>query len=269
MFTGIAAADLLAGWVLGPRPASSAGWLREATWIAHGLAVGAALVYATVALAIADTVVGVTRAAGVVLLAAGVGLAGALSLRLRPLPDVAGAIMVLAVIGSATRVAAVALPTQALVLAAGAVALTAAAVRALPAAARRGPQIAASGALAVFGVVVAGAALRAAAASIGAALPAWEADLSGHGRRIAEAVTFAGWQTAVAAALLTVAAALATPARLRWATTVAGAAISAVAAPASFGLGWQVTPWLLVAAAVVLLATGLAAPTVPAARTTC
>src|SRR5690606_4080900 len=36
---------------------------------------------------------------------------------------------------------------------------------------------------------------------------------------------------------------------------------------ASFGLGWQVTPWLLVAAAVVLLATGLAAPTVPAART--
>src|SRR5690606_31908700 len=124
-----------------------------------------------------------------------------------------------------------------------------------------------SGALAVFGVVVAGAALRAAAASIGAALPAWEADLSGHGRRIAEAVTFAGWRTAVAAALLTVAAALATPARLRWATTVAGAAISAVAAPASFGLGWQVTPWLLVAAAVVLLATGLAAPTVPAART--
>jgi len=266
VFTGIAAADLLAGWALGPRPAASAGWLREATWITHGLAVGAALAYATVALVTSDTVVTVSRAAGVVLLAAGIGLAGALSLRLRPLPDIAGAIMTLAVIGSATRVATVALPARALVLAAGAVAVTAAAVRALPPAARRGPQIAASGALAVIGVVVAGAALRAASASITAALPAWHADLARHGERIAAASGPAGWQTTVAAALLTVAAALAVPTAYRWTATVAGAAISAVAAPASFGLGWQATPWLLVAAAVVLAATGIAAPTVPAAR---
>lgn len=262
VFTGIATADLLAGWSLGPRPAASNGWLREATWITHGLAVGAALAYATVALMTADTIATVSRAAGVVLLAAGIGLAGALSLRLRPLPDIAGAIMTLAVIGSATRVAMVALPARALVLAAGAVAVTAAAVRALPPAARRGPQIAVSGALAVFGVVVAGAAMRAAAASITAALPAWHADLGRYEERIAAA----GWQTSVAAALLTVAAALAVPTAYRWTATVAGATISAVAAPASFGLGWQAAPWLLVAAAVVLAATGIAAPTVPAAR---
>ena len=58
------------------------------------------------------------------LLAAAVGLAGALVLRRRPLPDVAGGIMTLAVIGAAGRVASVALPGRALLLIAAVIALT-------------------------------------------------------------------------------------------------------------------------------------------------
>jgi len=252
-----------------PRAAALAsyGWLRELTWVLHGLAVGAGLVYAGVALATASDVGAALRAAITLLLAAAVGLAGALSLRRWPLPDLASGIMTLAIISSAARVAAVALPGRALLLISAAVALTGAGVRVLPPFARRGPQLAASGALAVLGIVVAGAGLRAASAPVRAVLPPWEADLSRYGGLLRDAVGPAGWQLAISAALLTIAAALAVPHQFRREATVAGAAVTALATPAAFGLDWSAAPWVLFVAAVALGITGLSARTVRGART--
>ncbi|HET6214791.1 MAG TPA: permease, partial [Micromonosporaceae bacterium] len=272
VFAALAAADAVIGRALAAPPSgspglASIGWLRELAWVLHGVAVGAALVYAAVALSTADGVAAAVRAAVTLLLTAGVAVLGATWLRRQPLTDVAAGLMTLAIIASAARVASVALPGQALVLIAGAVAVTGAGVRALPATARRGPQLAASGALALLGVVVGGTALRAGVAPIRAALPVWHADLSGYAGRLTDAVAPAGWQVTVAAVLLTIAAALALPAALRREATVAGVAISALATPAAFGLGWTVTPWLLLVAAAGLGVTGLAAPTARAART--
>ena len=92
----------------------------------------------------------------VLLLAAAVGLAGALVLRRPPLPDVGAGILTLAVIGALGRIASVALPGRALLLIAAVITVTGLAVRAVPEAARRGPQIASAVALTVSGLVVAG-----------------------------------------------------------------------------------------------------------------
>lgn len=249
-----------------PAPLRSTGWLRELTWVLHGVAVGAALVYATVALGTGEHLPEAVRAAAILLAAAGVGLMGALFLRQRPLPDFAAAVMTLAVIASASRVAAVALPGRALVLIAGAVAVTSAGVRVLPPVARRGPQVTTTGALIVMGVVTAGAALRAAVAPVQAVLPVWNTDLSGYDERLAHAVGTAGWQVAVSAVLLTFAAGLAIPVEFRREATVAGTAVSALSVPAAFALSWAVTPWVLLTAAVVLGVLGFTAPTARTAR---
>ncbi|HEU4421075.1 MAG TPA: permease [Pilimelia sp.] len=244
-------------------------WLPATIWVLHGVALGAALVYAAAAVATAESVPSVVRAALVLLLAAAVGLAGALSLRRQPLPDIAGAVMTLAIIVSAGRVAAVALPGRAMVVIAAVVAVTGIFVRALPATARRGPQFGSAIALAVIGVVVAGDALRAAIAPIRTALPAWslsDAELEAYSQRLADAVGPAGWQVAISALLLTVAAALALPAEIRRESAVTGATLAALSAPASLGMDWYVGPWVLALAAAVIAAAGLLAPTIRGAR---
>ena len=269
VFAAIAAGDMTIARWLGHHPdrQASTGWLREVTWVLHGVAVGASLAYATVALATAHELRSAVPAAGAVLLGAGIGLAGALSLRQYPLPDVAAGVLTLAIIGSASRVAAVGLPGRALVVIAGAVAVTSAGVRVLPPASRRGPQLAASGALTVLGVVVAGLAVRAAAAPVRAVLPPWQADLSGYAQTLADAVGAASWQVAVSAGLMTVAAVLAVPVRFRRESTVLGASLTALSLPASFGLGVAATPWVLITGAVLIGVTGFGAPTVRSART--
>jgi hypothetical protein len=236
-------------------------WLRELTWALHGLAVGAALLYAVIALVGTETVPGAFRAGVVLVLAAAIGLVGALSIDRAPLPTLAAGILTLAVIGAAGRIAAVALPGRALVLIALVVALTGLGVRALPEAGRRGPQLASAVALVVIGVVVAGSALRAALAPIQAALPVWHADLGDYAVTLADSVGAAAWQLAATAFLLTVAAVLSLPSEVRREFAVTGAALTALAAPASLGLSWTAAPWPPVLAAIAIGVVGLTADT--------
>ncbi|GIF88591.1 hypothetical protein Cch02nite_20350 [Catellatospora chokoriensis] len=235
----------------------SAFWLRELAWVLHGLAIAAATVYAVAALLTADTVPSVLRASATLLLAVGVALVGALMLRRAPLNELAAGAMVLAVIGSAARVAVVALPDRALLVIAAAVAITGLGVRAIPEPTRRGPQLASTLALIVISLFTAGSALRAALAPVAAAWPFGSADVDGFGAEIAQRAGHPGWPLVATIALLTIAAALALPAAWRHETVVAGAALTALAAPASLGLHWVATQWLLAAAAIALLAAGI------------
>ncbi|MFR9779333.1 SCO7613 C-terminal domain-containing membrane protein [Micromonospora sp. MS34] len=236
-------------------------WLRELTWLLHGTAVAAALAYAVTALLRADTVPVAAAAGAALLLAAVVGLAGTLVLRRPPLPDVGAGIVTLAVIGALGRVASVALPGRSLLLIAAVIALTGIAVRAVPEAARRGPQLASAVALTVSGLVVAGGALRAGLAPVRASLPAWSADLSSWHAELAAAVGPTGWQLAASALLLTVAAVIALPAEIRREFAVVGAALTALAVPASLGLGWAAACWPMLLTAVGIGVLGLAAGT--------
>lgn len=242
-------------------------WLRELTWVLHGLTVAGALGYAVAALIGASTVPTASQAAFTLLLAAGVGLAGALTLGKAPFPDIGAGMMTLAVIGAAGRVAAVALPGRALLLIGAVIALTGLAVRAVPRAARRGPQLASAVALTVSGIIVAGGALRAGLAPIQAALPVWNADLGSYPDKLAVAVGPAAWQLAATAFLLTIAAVISLPTEIRREFAVAGTALTAVAVPASFGLSWAAAPWPPVLAAVGIGLVGLSARTSQAAVT--
>ncbi|MEQ4301229.1 zinc ribbon domain-containing protein [Plantactinospora sp. B6F1] len=242
-------------------------WVRELVWTLHGLAFAVAVVCAVLALVNADTVPAAARAGLALLLAAGVGMVGALTLRRPPLPDIAAGILTLAVIGAAGRVAAVALPGRALVVIAAVIALTGLGVRAVPEAARRGPQLASAAALIVIGIVVAGGALRAALAPIRAALPVWEADLAGYPGKLAAEVGDTSWQLAVTALLLTIAAVLSSPPEVRREFAVVGAALTALATPASLGFGWVAAPWPPVLVAIGIGLVGLTAETRRAALT--
>ncbi|MEH0980759.1 SCO7613 C-terminal domain-containing membrane protein [Micromonospora sp. CPCC 205556] len=235
-------------------------WLPQLAWLLHGASVALALAYAVTALLRASTVPAAVGAGAVLLLAAAVALAGTLVLRRPPLPDVGAGIFTLALIGALGRIASVALPGRALLLIAAVIALTGLAVRAVPEAARRGPQFASAAALTVSGLVVAGGALRAGLAPAQAALPAWSADLSRFPAELAAAAGPAGWQLAASALLLTVAAVLALPPEIRREFAVVGAGLTALAVPASLGLGWAAAPWPMVLAAVGIGVLGLAAP---------
>ncbi|MGC5052685.1 SCO7613 C-terminal domain-containing membrane protein [Micromonospora sp. DT48] len=247
------------------RPTRPVPGLRELTWVLHGVAVAVALAYAVTALLRTTTVPGATGAGLVLLLAAAVCLAGTLVLRHPPLPDLGAGVFTLAVIGALGRIASVALPGRALLLIAAVITVTGLAVRAVPESARRGPQLASAVALTVSGVVVAGSTLRAGMAPIQAALPAWAADLDRYPAELAAAVGPAAWQLAASAFLLTVAAVLALPPEIRREFAVTGAALTALAVPASFGLSWAWAPWPMVLTAIGIGAVGLSARTSRAA----
>jgi hypothetical protein len=251
---------------VGDAPPSATFWLRDAAWALHGLAYVGALGFATYALVTIATLPATIGAAIALLLAAFVGLVGARSIGRGPVVDIAAGLATLAIIGAIGRVAAVAMPGRAMLAIATAVALTGLGVRALPAAARRGPQLASALALAVVGVVVAAAAMRAAVAPIRAATPVWAADLGVYEQRLAEAVDPVGWQLVLSALLLTIAAALALPADVRRESAVAGAALTTLSAPASLGLSWTTGPWLLLVGAVGIAAAGLYRPELRATR---
>ncbi|MGW5673142.1 SCO7613 C-terminal domain-containing membrane protein, partial [Micromonospora sp. NPDC003776] len=242
-------------------PARPVPWLRELAWLLHGIAVVVALAYAVTALLRADTVPAAAGAATALLLAALVGLAGTLVLRRPPLPDVGAGIVTLAVIGALGRVASVAFPGRSLLLIAAVIALTGFAVRAVPETARRGPQLASAVALAVSGLVVAGGALRAGLAPVRASLPAWSAELGHWHGELAAAVGPTGWQLAASALLLTIAAVIALPPDIRREFAVVGAALTALAVPASLGLGWAAACWPMLLTAVGIGVLGLAAGT--------
>jgi len=249
-----------------PAPVPAAAFLPQLTWGLHALAVVAALLFAAVATLQADTPPAALGAGLTLVLAAAAGVAGALGLGRQVVVDVSAGIFTLAVIAAASQIVSVAVPGRALLLIAGVIALTGVGVRAVPEAFRRGPQLASAVALIGMGLLVAGTALRAAIAPVRAALPVWEADLSAYQGRLEEAAGAAGWQLAASALLLTIAAVLSLPPEARRESAVAGVALTALAAPASFALPWSAAPWLPVLAAIGIGATGLYAKSERAAQ---
>ncbi|MFC5946080.1 permease, partial [Micromonospora harpali] len=253
--------DASGGVPAGEPPTRPVPALRELTWLLHGVAVVLALAYAVAALLRAASVPTAAGTGAALLLAALVALGGALVLRRPPLPDVAAGVLTLAVVDALDRAAAVACPGRALLLVAAVITVTGLAVRVLPEVARRGPQLASAAALTVSGLVVAGGALRAGLAPALAATPAWATDLDRYSAELAAFVGPAAWQLAASAFLLTDAAVLALPPPIRREFAVAGAALTALAVPASFGLGWAAAPWPMVVDAVGIGAAGLTATT--------
>jgi hypothetical protein len=244
-----------------PATPPSADWLRELTFALLCVATAGALLYSSVALLQARVVPDALRSGLILVLAALTAVAAARLLDNLIARNIAGAVLTLAVIGAAARIADVVSPHWTLAVAAAAVAVTGAVVRMLPAEVRRGPQLASAVALTIIGIVVAVDALQAALAPVQAARPVWRADTADYARQIAEAAGPSGWLLALSALLLTIAAALALPADIRHEGAVAGVALTALAVPASLGLRWSEAPWPLVVAAVGLGAAGLAANT--------
>jgi hypothetical protein len=244
-----------------PRTPPSAQWLRELTFGLLAVAVAGALLYGGVALISADATSDALRSGFILVMAAATMAVAARLLGKINARNVAGAVLTLAVIGATARIAAVGAPAWTLVAAAAVVAITGAVVRFIPDEVRRGPQLASAAALALIGLVIALDALRAAFAPVQAARPVWKADTAAYADRIAEAAGPSGWLLALAALLLTLAAALALPADVRHPAAVAGVALTALAVPASLGMRWSEAPWPLVVAAIGLGGAGLLART--------
>jgi hypothetical protein len=296
--------DPLADDVLDTGPADrpdsgqlSRGVLRDAAWALFAIAYGAALVYATTALATADGAPPTVRAALVLILAAAVGVAGGLIWRRRPVPDVTEGIATIAFILSAARVSSVELPQYALVLTAVAVAIAAVAVRFLPTredtarpdtvrphpvrldtvrpdtvrpdtvrpdAVRPGPRLADMIAAVFTGLAVLSTALPVIAAPVRAVTPVWRANLDRYSTTVDAATGPHGWQLFLAALLLTFAVSLVAPDEWRIDAVVIGLAVSGLIGPGALGLGWLLTPAVAVLAAVAF---GVVALIVPIART--
>jgi hypothetical protein len=239
-------------------------WLGHLTWALHAVAVAVAVTAAVAGLFLAGTVAAAVPAGVTLVLAGAVAVVGAQGFHRRApadLPanpvDLAGGLLTLAVIGAGSRVAALALPGRALLPIALIMTATTLSLLVLPRPARRGPMRAAALALTAFGVVLAALALRAGAATL--VWPPWPDDLAGHPRQLANSVGPATWQLAATAAAATVGAWFALPAAFRREITVVGAALTALAAPASLALSPTVGAWLLVVVAAGLWLTGLGA----------
>ncbi|GIF12472.1 SCO7613 C-terminal domain-containing membrane protein [Actinoplanes teichomyceticus] len=240
-----------------PASPPTADWLRELTFALLCFACAGALLFSSVALLQAEAVPDALRS-GLILVVAALTAAAAAKLLHQPVArHIAGAVLTLAVIGAAARVAAVVDPHWTLVVAAATVAVTGAVVGRLPASIRSGPQYASAAALGLIGLLVAVDAIRAAIAPVAAARPVWHADTAGYARAMAEAAGPAGWLLAFSALLVTIAAALALPAAIRHEGAVIGIAMTALSLPASLGLAWSEAPWPLVLAAIALGAAGL------------
>ncbi|HET9516270.1 MAG TPA: hypothetical protein VFO77_00940 [Actinoplanes sp.] len=242
-------------------PVPPATWLRELTFVLLAIAVGGALVYGSVALLSANVTWDALRSGVILVLAAATMATAARLLGKVRSRNVAGAVLTLAIIGATARTVAIGAPAWTLAAAAAVVALTGAVVRLVPDEVRRGPQLASAAALAVIGLVIALDAVRAAFAPVQAARPVWQADLAAYADRIAAAAGPSGWLLALAALLLTVAAALALPSEARHPAAVAGFALTALSVPASLGMRWSEAPWPLVVAAIGLGGAGLLATT--------
>ncbi|GLZ01369.1 hypothetical protein [Actinoplanes sp. NBRC 103695] len=244
-----------------PATPPSADWLRELTFALLCAAVAGSLLYAGGALIGADAVPDALRSGLLLVFAAMIAVAAAWMLENLTARNIAGAVLTLAVIGAAARIAAVASPQWTLMVAAAAVACTGAVVGNIPPEVRRGPQYASAFALSIIGLLVAVDALRAALAPVQAARPVWNADTAAYADRIAAAAGQSGWLLAVSALLLTFAAALALPKQYQHEGAVVGVALTALSVPAAFALPWSTAPWPLVIAAIGIGAYGVKAPT--------
>ncbi|MCO8273016.1 hypothetical protein M1L60_20685 [Actinoplanes sp. TRM 88003] len=244
-----------------PAAPPSADWLRELTFALLCVASAGALLYSSVALLQARVLPDALRSGLVLVLAALTAFAAAWLLDNLTARNIAGAVLALSVIGATARIADVVSPPWTLAVAAAAIAVTGAVVTLVPPEVRRGPQIASAVALALISLILVLDCLRAAFLPLQAARPVWHADPAVYTQRMAEAAGDLGWLLAFSALLVTIAAALALPPSVRHEGAVAGIALTALAVPASLGLGWSGAPWPLVIAAVGIGAAGLAATT--------
>jgi hypothetical protein len=239
--------------------------LLDAAYLLHAVAVLAAACCAAAALVGARTPTQALAGTAGLLLAGAAGLAGGLLLGRTPLPGLGSGLAVLAVIGALGRLGAVLLPGRGLMLTAVAVLAVSLGVPFIAPVARTGAQRAVTLAAGVLGLVILGRGFDAILAPLLAASPAWRADLHEYPAALAAAAGTSGWQLAVAAILLTIAAARMLPVGIRADGAVAGGTLALLLVPAGTGLAWAATPPLVLLGAVAAAASGLLARTVRAA----
>jgi hypothetical protein len=232
--------------------------MRDMAWVLFALAFGASAAYAVSALATTQTLAPTLRAAMVVLIAAAIGVAGSLSWRRGPIPDVASGIATLAVVAAFARVGSVAVPGHTLVFTAGAVALATVGIPFLPADARRGPRFAGSAAAAATTLLLLFTAMPVIAAPVRAAWPVWHANVEKYAAAVSDAAGNDAWQLVVAALLITLAGVAVAPTAFREDVLVIGLALAALVTPAALHLGWLTTPGLTVTVAIMAGALALA-----------
>jgi hypothetical protein len=246
-------------------------WLRAAEdptpflpALAWGLYTAALLLAAALslwALSGAQTARAAVSAAAAVLVTAAVGLAGGLSTRRWPLPDIAAGGLVLAFVAAVGRLGSVLLPGRGLMFLAAAVAVAAVAVRGLMPVTRGGPRLAGALAAALVAAAVLVRGLRAIAGPIQAVAPAWGADLTRYHRTVAAAAGTSAWQLLVAALLLTLAVVTMLPRGERGDAGVLGGALTALLAPAALVAPWSVGLALLCFAVAGIAMATLMSPT--------
>jgi len=247
---GLMRGRTLFGAVVLPGEGRAASVLRDAAWLLFAVAYGFSAAYAATALIAAETVSQAVRAALVLVLAAAVGVAGAIQQQRSPLADLTGGLAVLAVIFAAARVSWVATPDYALAITAAAVAATAGSVALLPPGARRGPALASGLSGAITALVLLWVAMPAVGAPIRAARPYWNTALTTYTDQVTTYAEGATWQLPVAALLLTLTAAMLLPWVYKIDAVVVGGALAVLTAPAALHLNWMWTPALAVAAAI-------------------
>ncbi|GLL03407.1 SCO7613 C-terminal domain-containing membrane protein [Dactylosporangium matsuzakiense] len=260
------------------------GLMRDFAWVLFAVAAGGALLAAGAGMLTTDAKLPTLQAAAAMLIAAALGVGGALTWRRGTLSDIAAGVATAAVIVAIARVGAVWLPGSTPLFLALAVTVAAAGVPFLPADARRGPRYAVSVSAAGAALLVIVRAYPGIAAPLRAGWPVWKADLSAYQTRIHDAVGPDGWQYVIAILLLTGACVLmlsgrtdpvsvplrdgagpeVPPDELRADIVVVGAALTLLVAPAALGLSWLAIPALAVSAAI---AAGAAALRVRAAHT--
>ncbi|HEX6870040.1 MAG TPA: hypothetical protein VF163_02990 [Micromonosporaceae bacterium] len=233
--------------------------LRELAWLLFGINLAGSVGLGTLALVRSPTIGSAVTAAAVLLLAAGVAVAGGYLAGREVLWHAATGGAALVIIACVSRVNAFALPEYTLVLTAAVAATIAVLANLLPVSTRRGPQL---GSLIGAVVVAAVVAWQSTATAITAALAAstpqpWAADLTGYAGR----VQATSWQVPAAALLIAILAAAATPGRWRYDSLVIGLTIVVFAAPGTGVLAWWTVPLLAVAVSTLATATALLAPT--------
>jgi len=248
--------------------------LRELAWVLYGAMLATSVVLAVLGIARAATVAEAMSSGLVLLLAAGIGVVGALLSGRDWLGRVATGAATLAVIGAFSQVSALALPDVTLVLTAALAAVIALAASALPAHLRAGPRWGSlAGAVLAAGAVLVTVA-RSTVVTVRAAVDPriWDADLSGYAQR----VHTGDWQVPVAALLLTIIGVVAAgpPPRERrggphpgWRVDalVVGLAVLALALPGTGALPFWAVPASAWAVSTLATASALAARTPAAA----
>ncbi len=228
--------------------------LRELAWILFGATLAVSVALGVTGLARAATVDAAVQSALVVLLAATVGVVGGQMSGRPKVAQIASGAAALAVIGSASRVIALALPQYTLVLTAAVAAAIALGSGLLPASARLGPRLGSLLGAALTGAVVLVTVAQSVVATVRVSVtPAvWAADITAFAGR----ENLANWQVPAAAVLIAIVGVAAAPPGSRVDAVIGGAFVVTLALPGTGALTWWSVP--LVAWAVSTVAIGAA-----------